>query len=94
MTREAIRPYLIGGLGYYKQEFSAATLSIPGVGSQSINSNTENGFTFGVGIGIDIDVSPKVALFFEGKLQSNVGEQENTNYIPIRAGIDLSLSKD
>ncbi len=78
-----IRPYLIGGVGYYN--FKLTGDDVPdGLDSESdIGINAGAGFDFAAGA---------VALFVEGRFHNVFTEDESTRFIPITVGIRLGGS--
>ena len=74
---DGVRPYLLGGLGYYNVKVSATGGSV-----------SESKVGFGGGAGLAFKLGPSGARFFvEGKYVSVSTSGGSTNFIPIRAGI-------
>ena len=74
---DGVRPYILGGLGYYNVKVSASGASA-----------SESKVGFGGGAGLAFKLGPSGARFFvEGKYVSVSTSGGSTNFIPIRAGI-------
>lgn len=73
-----IRPYILGGVGYYNVK-----VSVTGFGSAS-----ESKVGFGGGAGLDFKVGTGSTLVFvEGKFVSVSTSGSSTTFLPIRAGV-------
>ena len=75
-TQSALKPYLLGGLGFYKWE-------IEGTGGGSFD---ESDLAFNIGAGYDFKWGTK-SMFTELRFLSILSEDEATNMIPIVIGI-------
>ncbi len=75
---DAVRPYILGGVGYYNVK-----IDVTGLGSGSTSK-----VGFGGGAGLAFKLGPSGARFFvEGKYVSVSTTGGSTNFLPVRAGI-------
>ena len=91
LVKGAFQPYILLGIGYNNLETNDATVSLAGVGRETVNGSSEGGFAYNAGLGFNIPLSVKIYLFFEGKYQSVRVKDENTSFLPLRIGIAFSL---
>ena len=74
---DPIRPYLLGGIGYYNVKVSVTGASA-----------SESKVGFGGGAGLAFKLGPSGARFFvEGKYVSVSTSGGSTNFLPIRVGV-------
>jgi opacity protein-like surface antigen len=77
-TASSVRPYVLGGLGYFH-----AKIDVTGLGSAS-----ENKIGYGVGAGLALKLGTGSTRFFaEGRYQSVQTSGSSLKMIPIRAGL-------
>jgi opacity protein-like surface antigen len=74
---DQIRPYILGGAGYYNVKISAGGLSA---------SESKLGFGGGAGIAFKVG-SGSTRVFVEGKFVSVSTTGNSTTFLPIRAGL-------
>lgn len=77
-----VRPYVLGGIGYYHLKVKA---DVPVLGTIE-SSESKVGFGGGAGIALKVG-SGNTRVFVEGKYVSVRTTGGSTNFIPIRAGI-------
>jgi len=74
---DQIRPYILGGVGYYNVKFSAGGVSA---------SESKVGFGGGAGIAFKVGTG-STRVFVEGKFVNVSTTGGSTTFLPIRAGI-------
>ncbi|HMA44100.1 MAG TPA: hypothetical protein VKO86_08795, partial [Gemmatimonadales bacterium] len=72
-----VRPYILGGVGYYNVKISAGGVSA---------SESKVGFGGGAGLAFKVGTGD-TRLFVEGKFVSVSTSGNSTTFLPIRAGI-------
>jgi opacity protein-like surface antigen len=83
-----IKPYIIGGAGMASVKFSQVDDTSGTVFSAD---TSETDFIYNLGAGAEITVSPSAAIFIEGFYSSVATEGETSAYVPIRAGLKLTV---
>ncbi|HXG00393.1 MAG TPA: outer membrane beta-barrel protein [Bacteroidota bacterium] len=89
-TPHSVSPYFIGGIGFFSISISEVTVSGGGV-SVRVEGDSESAFCVSFGPGIDISAAETVSILLEGKYVIGFTENENTTYIPLKAGIKVKL---
>jgi hypothetical protein len=77
-----IRPYLIGGAGFFRYDPYDFAVDDTSLGFQS-----ENTYGVNLGGGIEVVVAPYLILFLDAMYVVGFTENENTGYVTIRPGI-------
>ena len=83
-TETAIRPYLIGGGGFYN--LKAVGDDVP----DGLESDTELGVN--AGAGFDYRAGENIGIFLEGRFHLIFTEDDNTNVLPISLGVRIGRS--
>ncbi|MEO8450173.1 MAG: outer membrane beta-barrel protein [Gemmatimonadota bacterium] len=81
-----VRPYLLGGLGFYSVKYSLDYSTAYGTGSGSGLSETDNGFSYGAGGGVTVRAGV-VSLFAEGRYTAI--PSSGHSHVPLRLGVRL-----
>lgn len=81
------KPYIIGGAGMASVKVS----QLDTAGAMATPEVSETDFTYNLGAGAEISVSPTAAIFVEGFYTSVATEGETSAYVPIRAGLKLTV---
>jgi len=89
-SSDRLAAYLVGGLGFGGQTISATTFPPPLGTTQEVNQTK---LAYDVGGGVDVRVLPKTALFAEAKWVLVRTQDENTTYVPLRAGVRFLLAE-
>ncbi len=77
-----IRPYLIGGGGFFRYNPDDFAVDETSMGFQS-----ENTFGVNAGGGVEVVLAPYLVLFLDAMYVVGFTENENTGYVTIRPGI-------
>lgn len=87
-----IQPYLLGGLGYWRESIEDFTLRFAG-NVERLEGGTDNGVAGAVGAGASIPVGQFTAIFLEGRyvLGWDFGDPPDldTSYLPVKIGISI-----
>lgn len=72
-----MRPYLLGGLGFFNVKSEVGTVESPG----------DTKFAFNLGGGLTVKAGSRMAVFLEGRYISVQTEGSSTGFIPISIGL-------
>jgi len=86
MEEGSARPYVVGGLGYYRLSASDLDITSSGV-TQTFEFESESVLGANAGIGVDVAVGDAMNVFFEGQYQIGFTEEESTGHVPVRVGL-------
>ena len=90
-----LKPFIIGGLGFGNIKFADATVTGDDEEVElPFGDISETKVMFGFGAGLDYMISPKAAIWFQGRFNMISTEGESTTYLPIRAGVKFLLGSD
>lgn len=81
-SAEQLRPYVLGGVGYYNVKVKA---TVPGVGTFD-GSESKVGFGGGAGVAFKVGTG-STRFFIEGKFVSVSTSGSSTTFFPLRAGL-------
>lgn len=82
-------PYLTAGGGIYNRE-ATLSVSVPGVGEVS-ESESETDVGINIGAGLAFPLANNVGFFVEPRYTVVFTEEDNAQYLPIRAGITVAI---
>lgn len=91
---KGVSPYLVVGAGYFNLSMSDATVKATYQGrsaSITVSSSSKSAFSASGGAGIDVPVSAKISIFVEGRYFIAFHSDENTSYVPLRAGVRIGF---
>jgi len=88
--QSSVSPYFTAGIGFFSLSVDDASVSGAG-GSVSVEGNNESAFSALVGAGLDIPAGETVDVFLQVSYGVGFTENDNTSYVPIKAGINLRL---
>ena len=80
-------PYAIGGVGLVRASMSDIELAA----GETIRLNSETATAITVGAGFDFGFAPKTSIFIEGRYVRAFFKDDNFAYIPLKAGLNISL---
>lgn len=89
-----VTPYIVAGAGYFSLSFSDVKVSASYMGSsasQTMKFDTESAFSTSFGAGIDIPAGETTSIFVEARYAIAFTENDNTSYVPFRAGLRIAL---
>ena len=89
-----VTPYLVVGAGYFSLSFSDVKVSASYMGSsasQTMKFDTESAFSTSFGAGIDIPAGETTSIFVEARYSIAFTKNDNTSYVPFRAGVRIAL---
>jgi opacity protein-like surface antigen len=81
-------PYFIGSLSFFRLSTSDATVSYMGM-SETVDGDSETAAGVAFGAGINIEMNPNMNLFIEGKYGVGFTENESTQYLPLKVGLEF-----
>ncbi|MFH1892430.1 MAG: hypothetical protein ABIK83_07080 [Candidatus Zixiibacteriota bacterium] len=85
-------PYAIGGVGLVRAGVSNIELAAEDpLDNITIRLESETATAITVGAGFDFGFAPKTSIFFEGRYVRAFFKDDNFAYIPIKAGLNISL---
>lgn len=83
-----MRPYLCGGVGFFKLSIGDITV-YDGYSSETAEGDSENAFSILFGAGVDFTIGGRIGLFIEGQYVIGYTEGESTQIFPLKVGIRL-----
>jgi len=87
------RPYAVGGFGYAYYKVDDLTTTYQG-DKLTTEGGSDSDFSTTLGVGLEMKFNPNFAAFCEGRyviIFADLFENENYNYIPIKAGVRFYL---
>jgi opacity protein-like surface antigen len=85
-----VSPYFIGDIGVLNLSTDDVTVSAPGV-NMKIKGDSESAFTMVLGAGVDITAGESTTVFLQIAYGLGFTEHDNTNYVPLKAGLRVNL---
>ncbi|MFQ6116069.1 MAG: outer membrane beta-barrel protein [bacterium] len=79
--------YVLGGVGLGIVKVSEATISAPGIPTETVQSDSESKLLVAGGLGVTFPVGATTNIFVEGRFSLISTEGSNTTFLPVRAGI-------
>lgn len=86
---QKVTPYFGGGAGFFRISLGDASVSGPG-GSIEVGGGSESAIGLAFGAGVDIQLSPRTALFFDGKYSIGFTDVESIQYFPVKVGLQFN----
>ena len=80
-----VKPYVIGGIGWYRQSVSQDVSGVAGEVGDIDTENTDVGYNIGVGLKVPLAF---LSIFAEGRYYS-VQSSTKQNFVPITIGVSL-----
>jgi opacity protein-like surface antigen len=101
-TLVSVTPYVIAGLGYFNLSFSdinckasyteySYSYSYSYSYTVTLTTDSRSAFSTSIGAGMDIPAGETMVVFLEARYFIAFTESDNTNIVPIRAGIKVGL---
>ena len=89
LQASAVRPYLLGGMGYFRQLQDDIQID-----RALVEYNAQDATGIHGGVGVDVSAGPFIDLFAEMVYIVGFTEKDLTGYFPVRAGLAFELSPD
>jgi opacity protein-like surface antigen len=86
MEQGPARPYVVGGMGYYRLSESDLDVS-DGSQTTTLTFDSENAFGVNGGAGVDFAIGSKVDVFAEGQYVVGFTSGQSTGHVPVRVGL-------
>ena len=86
--------YVVASAGYFSMSASDMAIKITSGGSSATfnyKTNTVSAFSTSIGAGVDVPLGAKAGIFIEGRYAVGFRPDENTSYIPVRAGVRIAF---
>lgn len=87
---ESVSPYFLGGIGFFSVSTSDVTVSAGG-SSATAKGDSESAFSVLFGAGLDIPAGEATKVFLQVAYGIGFTKVDNTNYLPLKAGVTLKL---